>query len=305
MKILIVDDVLENRVLLSQLLRSYGECSVATNGKEALTWAREALSEGAPFDLILLDVMMPIMDGLSALQAIRVEERSFGRVGNKESVIIMVTACDAPEVAVKAFFEGYCTDFLTKPVRRRSLLDKLKEYHLLAEAECDHPILATVVNTVPETRGNMRSEFHKKLFERLVNVGVPAFDEAHRNLLNMVVDIDEILGTAIAADLPPDQSEWLAMSEIFAELVTYTKIHFSAELAYLRHHGYPRADQHKERHDEIIVELNEYNRAIIAMDPDSVHQIRRWLLEWLLNHVNQHDHDYSMFFSEQARAETD
>ncbi|MBF0097029.1 MAG: response regulator [Magnetococcales bacterium] len=301
MKILIVDDVEENRIILNQQLLPYGKCYLAANGVEALVCVKDALSTDTPFDLILLDVMMPIMDGLSTLQAIRSEEHVFGRVGNKESVIIMVTACSEAEVVSKAFFKGYCTDFLTKPIRRKSLVDKLKEYHLITESDRDDALLVSDVKVPHRTKDDIRLDFYNKLFGKLADVGIPAFNEAHKALLKMVVDIDEILWDAIEANLPPSDSEWHVMSEIFSDLVSYTKIHFSAELAYLYEHGYPMAGQHAERHGELVNELNEYNKKIVAMNPDSVRHIRRWLLEWLLNHVNQQDLDYSMFFSEQNR----
>ncbi|MBF0184374.1 MAG: response regulator [Magnetococcales bacterium] len=130
MKVLIVDDVVANRIMLGNFLSSLGQCDMATNGVEALDWVEAALAENRPYDLILLDIMMPKMDGQATLKAIRDLEQAHQQTGRQESVILMVTAYDAPEMVTKAFFKGYCTDFLSKPITRQVLMDKLQEYGL-------------------------------------------------------------------------------------------------------------------------------------------------------------------------------
>ncbi|MBF0158081.1 MAG: response regulator [Magnetococcales bacterium] len=133
MKILIVDDILENRKLLQDLLKPYGSCDMAADGVEALTFVEAAIDEEEPYDLILLDVMMPRMDGQLALEKIRTLEQERGLSGAGESIIFMVTANDSPRQAASAFFKGYCTDYLMKPVMRQVLLDKMREYRLIAD----------------------------------------------------------------------------------------------------------------------------------------------------------------------------
>ncbi|WP_130470986.1 response regulator [Candidatus Magnetaquicoccus inordinatus] len=132
MKILIVDDVVANRIMLGNFLTPLGQCDMATNGVEALDWVEAALAENRPYDLILLDIMMPKMDGQETLKAIRDLEQTHQQSGGKEAVILMVTAYDAPEMVTQAFFKGYCTDFLSKPITRQVLMDKLQEYGLLS-----------------------------------------------------------------------------------------------------------------------------------------------------------------------------
>ncbi|MEO5362148.1 MAG: response regulator [Magnetococcus sp. DMHC-8] len=131
MKILIVDDLVGNRMMLSTILAPLGHYDVATDGVEALEWVEAALTEGKPYDLIMLDIMMPNMDGQTALQAIRAREQEYH---SKEAVIIMVSADTSPDAVTQAFFKGYCTDYLAKPITRQMVLDKLKEYGLIAEA---------------------------------------------------------------------------------------------------------------------------------------------------------------------------
>ncbi|MBF0190969.1 MAG: response regulator [Magnetococcales bacterium] len=131
MNILIADDYLENRRFLYDLLLPFGSCDQAANGLEAVDLVEASLVEEIPYNLILLDIMMPVMDGQSALHAIRALEVEYGVAGAREAVIIMVTALDAPEAVTEAFYKGYCTDYIIKPFTRRVLLDKLKEYNLI------------------------------------------------------------------------------------------------------------------------------------------------------------------------------
>lgn len=131
MKTLIVDDLVENRKLLENFLTGYGLCDVVDNGQDALDMFDIALVDNDPYDLILLDIMMPHMDGQQVLGKIRATEHQQDRAGKNESVIIMVTALSSPRSVLDAFFKGGCTDYIEKPVSREILFKKLKEYQLI------------------------------------------------------------------------------------------------------------------------------------------------------------------------------
>ncbi len=118
-KILLVDDVPANLHTLSQALMSQYELSVTTSGAEAL-----ALAEKNRPDLILLDVMMPGMNGLETLRRLR--QTDWGR----EIAVILVTADDRTETQVFGLDQG-ADDFVAKPVvvpvvqaRVRNLLER-------------------------------------------------------------------------------------------------------------------------------------------------------------------------------------
>ncbi|MBF0124568.1 MAG: response regulator [Magnetococcales bacterium] len=131
MKTLIVDDLIENRKLLGTLLRPYGVCEMASDGAEAVEMFKAALLEGEPFDLVLLDIMMPGMNGQEALRQIRQEEADQEVEKGQETVIIMATALDSPQAVLQAFFKGGCTDYVSKPIRSEVLFEKLREYRLI------------------------------------------------------------------------------------------------------------------------------------------------------------------------------
>lgn len=130
MKILIADDESHNRILMEELLASYGELEVVSNGLEAVELYQSALANGAPFDLICLDMMMPIMDGQEALQQIRAIEKKLGINAHDEVKILMVTAIDIAQEIYIALQSG-CTDYIIKPISKKKLEEKLKEYKLI------------------------------------------------------------------------------------------------------------------------------------------------------------------------------
>lgn len=103
-KLLLVDDMPANLHTLSRALASDYDLSVATSGARAL-----ALAETLLPDLILLDIMMPEMDGLEVLRRLR--HSSWGT----ELPVILVTADDRTETQVKGLDLG-ADDFIAKPV---------------------------------------------------------------------------------------------------------------------------------------------------------------------------------------------
>ncbi len=132
MRVLIVDDEPMNRFLLQQLLKFVAECDVAADGREGVDAFTKAFDSGQPYDLILLDIMMPRMSGQEALKLIRTYEFEKGVSGSDDVVIFMVSDLTTEDHVVEAFFKGCCTDYIAKPIRKSVLFDKMRENHLLA-----------------------------------------------------------------------------------------------------------------------------------------------------------------------------
>lgn len=132
MKILIVEDDFVSRRLLQKILAPYGECDIAINGKEALKAFQIAWEEGAPYDLICLDIMMPEMDGQETLTKIRELEQQHGvDLGTANSAkIIMTTALADAENFFGAFRNG-CETYIVKPIDRQKLLAEIEKLSLL------------------------------------------------------------------------------------------------------------------------------------------------------------------------------
>jgi len=102
--ILVVDDLPDNRNLLARILQSDGyKVLTAESGMEGIRIAEEALP-----DLILLDVSMPVMDGIEACERLKKIERT------REIPVIFISALDEIEKKVKAFDAG-SVDYIVKP----------------------------------------------------------------------------------------------------------------------------------------------------------------------------------------------
>lgn len=133
MKILIVEDDFISRTVLQEILAPWGRCHQAVDGREALTAHRRALDEGDPYNLICLDIMMPNMDGQEALRRIRELEKQ-RKIGGSDMVkVIMTTALDDPKSIMTALVKGSCEGYLVKPIRRETLLAKLRELGMIRE----------------------------------------------------------------------------------------------------------------------------------------------------------------------------
>ena len=116
-KILIVDDEPFNvDVLLQELEELEYELITASNGKEAL----DQIKSQQP-DLILLDLMMPVLDGFAVLSEIK------GDNDLRDIPVIIVSAASDSKSIVKGIKQG-ADDYITKPIDAESLKVKLKDH---------------------------------------------------------------------------------------------------------------------------------------------------------------------------------
>lgn len=127
MRSMIVDDDEMGRMMLATLLDEFGPCDQAANGKEALDLFDRAAAAGTPYDLICLDIVMPVMDGTEALKLLRERDRQQGR----RTRVFMISACSSPQDIEDAFFEGDCDDYVVKPFRRDAVTQMLTRYQLI------------------------------------------------------------------------------------------------------------------------------------------------------------------------------
>jgi CheY-like chemotaxis protein len=115
-KILIVDDTETMRLFERMLLSGQGyDLDMAENGSEAL----KKIGEFKP-DLVLLDIMMPVMDGIECCRKIKSNEET------KQIKVVIVTTKSEYGKVKEAFAAG-CDDYVTKPINREELLSKMSE----------------------------------------------------------------------------------------------------------------------------------------------------------------------------------
>ena len=115
--ILIVEDDRKNLKLFRELLQELGYSTVeATDGSQAIKLARAAKPS-----LILMDIQLPVMDGLEATRIIKSD------TSTKNIPIVALTAYAMKTDEQKAIQAG-CDGYLPKPLRAQTLLEKVKEY---------------------------------------------------------------------------------------------------------------------------------------------------------------------------------
>ncbi len=132
MRVLIVEDDFISRQLLKSVLSAHADCDVAVNGEEAIQAFQLALTGGHPYELICMDIMMPDVNGLEALEEIRRIETEKGLTGAREVKVIMVSALDDPKTVIKAYYHGGATSYLTKPIDVSKLLEEVRSFGLIS-----------------------------------------------------------------------------------------------------------------------------------------------------------------------------
>jgi signal transduction histidine kinase/ActR/RegA family two-component response regulator len=117
--LLVEDDPLIQRLLLTILTKAGADVSVADNGQEAVEAVLAARGSGTPFDMVLMDLLMPVMDGFEATSRLR--DRGY------TGPIIALTADGMQETRDRCMEAG-CDSHLTKPIQADRLVKELRAY---------------------------------------------------------------------------------------------------------------------------------------------------------------------------------
>lgn len=131
MKYLIVEDDLISRRILKELCSGYADCDIAVNGQEAIDSFRLAHESKRPYDLIFMDIMMPVVDGMEALQCIRSMERKMDIPHNLAVKVIMTTALDDPRTVIKSLNDCEADSYIVKPLSRHKIANELRKFKLI------------------------------------------------------------------------------------------------------------------------------------------------------------------------------
>ena len=167
MKILVVDDEMVSRTKLKLIMENFGRCEAVDNGKDALAMFQKGHAQGSPFDLIMLDIDMPQMDGVEVLSAMIEAEIELNVSKSHKAKILMVTSYTDKDRVVSCIQSG-CDDYIAKPFDLQVIGKKLARLGVRQN------------NVLPETkpaaasRGNSSAQF----FESIVN----AFETRKINL---------------------------------------------------------------------------------------------------------------------------
>ena len=119
-KILVVDDRRDIRFIAQHFVTSAGgTVEVAGDGEEAIDKVRQAKKQGSPFDIMVIDMQMPVLDGYEATRRLRSE--------GFELPIIALTA-HAMEGDREKCVEAGCNDYLSKPLDGPQFVAMLQSY---------------------------------------------------------------------------------------------------------------------------------------------------------------------------------
>jgi len=185
-KILIVDDEPFNVDVLEQEVEDLGCIAItARNGQEAL----DKIAADPP-DLVLLDVMMPVMDGFTCCRRIKDDEAT-----HLIPVVIM-TALDAKEDRIRGIEAG-ADDFLTKPVDDRELRARIQTALRMKKA------LDSRINRL-EQRGDHLAKFVPDLVRRRIDANPAAPQLEKREQDASVVFVDIVGYTKMSEQMSPD-----------------------------------------------------------------------------------------------------
>ena len=188
-QILIVDDVADNIQVAMNILQEDGyEFSFADNGNTALSILED---ENANFDLILLDVMMPEMDGYEVCQELKASPRW------KDVPVILLTARVDAESIAKGFEVG-CIDYITKPFHADELLARVKNHiHLYhAKAFLKHQNIS-IENKAKYEKIRLLSELEenqKEMIYMLTEIMEATSDETGNHIKRMA-EVSRLLAT--------------------------------------------------------------------------------------------------------------
>jgi signal transduction histidine kinase/two-component SAPR family response regulator/HPt (histidine-containing phosphotransfer) domain-containing protein len=145
LRILVVDDNTINQRVAVRILQQLGyQPDVAGNGREAL----DAL-DGKPYDLILMDVMMPEMDGLEATRILRKRQTNPVNKNYQGRVIVVAVTAQAMQGDREKCIAAGMDDYLSKPVRPKDVRDQIERWggNLIAATP---PASSAPLNVVPD-----------------------------------------------------------------------------------------------------------------------------------------------------------
>jgi len=131
LKVLIVEDDAVSLKMIEMLMKPFTKKSdLAKDGLIANDYFNKSIASGDYYNLVLLDIMLPKMDGQTLLQEFRKKEIKNGIMGSKGCKIIMVSALNDAGNIMEAF-KNQCDGYLTKPYNKNSLLAELKKIGLI------------------------------------------------------------------------------------------------------------------------------------------------------------------------------
>lgn len=126
MRFLIVDDDESIHLYLRAILAPHAQCYSAMTGEQGVELFDAAQADGQPYDVIMMDILMPGMDGHQAAETMRAREKSLGITELHQFQLVMITSLVDDTNVSKAFFNTQATCYIVKPLNKENVLDELR-----------------------------------------------------------------------------------------------------------------------------------------------------------------------------------
>lgn len=118
------------------------------------------------------------------------------------------------------------------------------------------------------------------LWRSALSIGNKLIDSQHQKLVEIINKLYDGIN---------QKNSELKMNEIFAELISYTKYHFSAEEALMLKYGYAEMAQHKKAHADFVNTINDLKLNSILSDTKLKMEVFKFLKTWLIEHIMNTD----------------
>jgi len=261
--ILLVDDTPENIDVLNGMLNNFKR-KIATNGERAIKIA----TGPAPPDLILLDIMMPGMDGYEVATKLRTNEIA------KDIPIIFLTAKTTKEDIIKGFESGG-QDYVTKPFDPNELMERVKTQLKLHHQQKILENMNEVLEQKVQERTTQLEESNNKLEDAFGKLKV--LDEAKSSFLKLIsheirTPLNGIIGSTYFLDdiiEDPELKEFIAILKESVERLE----HFAINALFLTQLDTKRMELHQQPVDltKVIEKALEENRKLAEEKNISIH----------------------------------
>lgn len=195
MKILVVDDELVSRKKMQKILKSLGECEAAEDGRSAVDACRNAWDSSSPFELVILDILMPGMDGTEVLQALRKMEDERATPKDRRAKIFMATSQSDKET-ILACVQAGCDDFIAKPFNYDTVVGKVRRHGIAVQDHDNGMDLHGPASGQPEEEGE-NSGLLQEIISRFKrgDIILPTLPQIHskfRDLVDAGANIQDI-----------------------------------------------------------------------------------------------------------------
>ncbi|MDR3037659.1 MAG: bacteriohemerythrin [Coriobacteriales bacterium] len=278
-RLLIVEDISINQEIVIALLEPTGiEMDVAEDGIAALKMIEEAPER---YDLILMDVRMPQMDGLEATRRIRALSTEAAR-----NIPIVAMTANVFREDIEECLDAGMDNHVGKPIDYHELIDTLRRYLRSGEGTSPHRKTGGM-KPLAVQHGRSEDEgvdqANGKVWDKRLEIGHERIDQQHKEIFRRISDLlDACVNDNGDSKVPHD-----ALEAFF----DYMILHFSDEEALQLNCGFPDYERHRQLHAEFRQMLDELVEGFErdGKSSDLYDRVNSVLVQWLVSHIEEED----------------